>query len=395
LTFPPAHALFRITREILPGALTVAGGPHPTSLPARTLEEIPELDCVVVGEGERTWVELLDRRRRGEPLDGVAGLALRAPDNGRIVVNPARPLIANLDELPMPAYDLFPISEYVATPNLVRRYPTVMTQVTRGCPYECAFCEYNLALGRKYRHRSAGQVVAELQHLKQHYGARGLVFRDSTLTVNVRFLRTLCEEMIRHRLELSWMCYSRADVLARRGDELLPLMKRAGCWQIGIGCESANQKSLDLLRKGTTVEQNVAAVSKTIHQGIMCSTTWIIGLPGEDWDDAWTTVELATRLGSHVAKFFLPLPYPGTELERICRADGGLRANAAYDDYEFYAPNDPVYVNLRIGKQGMRRLLKKAYLKFYSNPRVVWRNLRQLTDWNMVRKYWSFARLLR
>jgi len=176
--------------------------------------------------------------------------------------------------------------------------------------------------------------------------------------------------------------------------ELLPLMKKAGCWQIGYGCESGNQKSLDIIHKEATVQNNVDAVQNTIKNGIMCSTTWIIALPGETKDDAWNTVELALRLASHVAKFFLPIPYPGTELEELCRQDGGLRDNVPYEDYEFYMPDNLVYVNPRIGQENMKQMLKKAYRRFYTKPKVLYRNLLQLKDWDMLKKYWRALRLL-
>lgn len=394
LTQPLSKKLFEYTRRALPDAFTVAGGPHPTSLPAETLEDIPQLDCVVYGEGELTFAELLNYLREGVSIESVKGIAYRSNSQNRVVVNPPREFIERLDDLPLPAYDLFPIQEYVPTPNLVRRYPTVATQISRGCPFQCVFCEYNLALGRKYRHKSPDKVIEELLYLKSRYNARGIVFRDSTLTLNVPFLRKLCDEMVKNELDLAWMCYSRTDVIAKHGKELLPLMKKAGCWQIGYGCESGNQKSLDLLRKVTTVVDNVTAVEETIRAGIMCSTTWIIGLPGETREDAWNTVRLAARLGSHVAKFFLPLPYPNTELEGICREDGGLREDASYDDYELYMPDNPIYVNPRIGREGMTRLLKAAYRKFYTTPKVLYRNFSQLRDRDMVKKYWEFARLL-
>lgn len=394
LTFPLAKKLFEYTRQALPGVFTVAGGPHPTSLPAKSMQEIPQLDCVVIGEGEFTFIELLEKVEAGEKLESVRGIAHRSNANEEITVNPAREFVSDLDNLPLPAYDLFPIEEYITTPNIVRRYPTVAMQITRGCPHRCAFCEYNLALGRRYRHRSAEKVVEELMFLKDRYGTRGIVFRDSTLTVDIPFLRVLCEQMIESSLNLVWMCYSRTDAIARYGSELLPLMKKAGCWQIGYGCESGNQKSLDMLCKGTTVENNIDAVRNTIKSGMMCSTTWILALPGETKDEALNTVELAAKLASHVAKFFLPIPYPGTELEKICRQDGGLRENVPYEDYEFFMPDRLVYVNPLIGQDNMKQILKAAYRRFYTRPKVLYRNLLELKDWDMVRKYWRALRLL-
>jgi anaerobic magnesium-protoporphyrin IX monomethyl ester cyclase len=393
LTFSLAQKLFEYTRSALPKAFTVVGGPHPTSLPKQTLQEIPQVDCAVIGEGELTFIDLLEKVSVANPLDSVKGIAYRAHGHGEIVVNPRREFIRDLDELPLPAYDLFPIDEYITTPNLVRRYPTIAMQVTRGCPFRCAFCEYNLALGKKYRHRSPEKVVEELMYLKEKYKTRGIVFRDSTFTVDIPFLRALCKQMIENNLGLVWMCYSRTDVVAKHGMELLPLMRKAGCWQIGYGCESGNQKSLDLIRKGTTVKNNVDAVQNTIKSGIMCSTTWILALPGETKDDAWNTVKLTLRLAPHLAKFFLPIPYPGTELEKLCRQDGGLREDAAYENYEFYMPDHLVYVNPRVGPENMKQMLKAAYWRFYTSPKVLYRNLLQLKDWDMVKKYWRALRL--
>lgn len=392
LTFPLAKKLFEYTRTALPHACIIAGGPHPTGLPEPTLEESKELDVVVYGEGENTFVELLEKVQNNDKLDSVTGIAYR--DNGKVSLNSPRELIQNMDDLPRPAYDLFPIKDYVPTPNLVKRYPTVAIQVTRGCPYKCAFCQFNLTLGKKYRHFSPNIIVDELSYLKNNFNARGIIFRDSTLTVNISFLQDLCQAMIDSKLNLKWMCYSRTDIIAKHYKTILPLMKKAGCWQIGYGCESANQKSLDLINKGTTVEDNITAVTETIKAGIMCSTTWILCLPGETSEDSRRTIALANQLSSHVAKFFLPVPFPNTEMEKICLRHGGLREDARCDDYDLIMPESPVYVNPLIGAKEMRKILKRAYLKFYTNPKVIFRNLRTVSDWDTVKKYWAFLKMI-
>jgi len=395
LTFNLAKKLFELTRNALPDSFIVAGGPHATSLPEKTLEESIHLDFVVYGEGEVTFVELLEALMlRKTEFVSIDGIAYRRREDQKIVINPPRKMIADLDTLPMAAYDLFPMEEYVPTPNLVKRYPTFAFQVTRGCPYKCAFCQFNLALGRKYRHRSVTKIIQELQLLKDRYQARGVIFRDSTLTVNVTFLKELCHAMIHDKINLAWMCYSRVDLIAKHYRELLPLMKKAGCWLIGYGCESANQKSLDMLQKDTTVEENIIAVTETMKVGIMTSTTWMICLPNESPEETWRTVLLANKLASHVAKFFLPLPFPNTEFERICRENGGLRENASYDEYDLIMPEKPVYINKLIGASKMIKMLKTAYWKYYTNPKVLFRNLVTIADLDMVKKYWAFYRML-
>jgi radical SAM superfamily enzyme YgiQ (UPF0313 family) len=143
----------------------------------------------------------------------------------------------------------------------------------------------------------------------------------------------------------------------------------------------------------TRVEDNERAVIETMKAGIMCSTTWIICLPGETRQDAWKTVLLANKLSSHVAKFFLPVPFPGTELEKLCREDKGLREDARYEEYDLIMPQSLVYVNPLIGSRDMRAMLKAAYWKFYSNPKVLFKNAAMITDWDMVKKYWGFFKM--
>ncbi len=394
LTFNLAKAFFKYTRSILPKTCLLAGGPHPTCLPLETLEQIKELDAVAIGEGELTFLEILARLSQEKDFDSVNGTAYRRHNDNQIIMNNPRDLISELDLLPMPAYDLFPIDKYILPPNLVKRYPTVAIQVTRGCPYKCGFCQFNLALGKKYRHRSPESIIEELKYLKSHYRIRGVIFRDSSLTIDLQFLKALCHSLIENRLNLKWMCYSRTDAIARQYKQLLPLMKEAGCWQIGYGCESANQRSLDMLNKGITVKDNITAVTETIKAGIMCSTTWIICLPGETSEDAWRTVMLAKKLASHVAKFFLPVPFPNTELEKICWEDGGLRGNISFDNYNMLLPKSLVYANPLIGEACMLKMLKTAYLRYYASPKVILRNLSSITDWDMVKKYWAFLKLV-
>lgn len=394
LTYNLAKKLFEYTRAVLPEATLVAGGPHPTSLPEGTLKDISELDYVVYGEGEKTFIELLSSIDKGMSVASIDGIAYRDKESNSVGVTQKRCYIEDLDELPMASYDLFPMKSYVPTPNVVKRYPTYAIQVTRGCPYQCSFCQFNLALGKKYRHRSVDKVIDELLFLKNQYGARGIIFRDSTLTVNVPFLKSLCQAMIDKNVNLKWMCYSRTDVVAKHYKELLPLMKKAGCWQIGFGCESANQKSLDMLKKGTKVEDNIVAVKETMKAGLMCSTTWMICLPGENEEEALKTVRLAKKLSSHVVKFFLPLPFPNTDLEAVCKADGGMRDDISYDDYDLIMPDRPIYVNPLIGADKMKKMLKRAYLTFYTNPRVLLKNLATIRDFDMMKKYWAFARMI-
>lgn len=380
-------------KKILPEVKIVLGGAHATVVPKETLELSSAIDFVVFGEGEYTFLELISALEDNkEDFSHIKGLAFRKKNI--IILNQPRPIIKDLNELPMPDYRLFPIDKYVVSPNIVTRYPTFCLQVSRGCPYNCAFCEYNKALGKKFRTRSFDNIIKEIKYLKKGLKARGLVFRDSTFTLNKNWLEEFCRIFIKEKINIPWMCYSRTDAISNHPG-LLELMKKAGCWQIGFGCESANQKSLDLLNKQTTVKQNIIAVKETLKIGINVSTTWIIALPGEGEEDVMNTINLACTLGGHIAKFFLPIPYPGTKLYEFCKDDGGINKDFSWEDYDMLFPDNPVYINPRIGKEKMKNLLKLAYRKFYTKLKVIFNVVKSLSSIDAVKKYYYAAMTLK
>ena len=379
-----------VVKRVLPNSKVVFGGIHVTSVPVETLDETPEADACVIGEGDYTFTELLDCWRDGRDIGTVAGIAYR--QNGKARTSGPRGSVRDLDDLPMPSYRLFPMREYEVSPNISFRPPTVSFQVTRGCPFKCTFCEYTTVGGPKIRHKTIPRIIDEIRYLRDEFGFHSLVFRDSTLPTKRKFLVELCEAMIEAKIDMPWMCYSRVDLKQPR--ETFRLMKRAGCWQIGFGCESGNQKTLDRLKKATTVEQNMETLKIAYGEGLSISTTWMLALPGETVEDAENTIRFALDTPAHIAKFYLPVPYPRSNLERACREDGGLREGMSYANYDLYDQSDPIYVNPLIGKERQVRLTRDAYRRFYSSPRMWGRNLAQIRNLDMVKRYYDGVRLL-
>lgn len=380
-----------IAKQANPGCKVVFGGIHVTSLPEETMKTTPEVDVCVIGEGDYTFTELLDSWENGSHLKDINGIVYRN-GNGEFERTKPRTAVRDLDDLPRPAYHLWPMREYQTSPNITYRYPTVSFQVTRGCPFKCTFCDYTTIGGSKVRHKSISNIIEEIEYLRDVYGYRGLVFRDSTLTVRRKFMIELCEAMIESNLDMPWMCYSRTDI--RKPRELFRLMKKAGCWQVGFGCESGNQKTLDMLKKSSTVEQNRDTVRIAYEVGLSVSTTWMIALPGETEADAKNTIDFALSLPTHIAKFFLPVPYPRTELAESCRMDGGLQTDLSYINYDMYDQNNPVYVNPLIGAERSVKLLRSAYRRFYTSPKTWKLNLEQLRDMDMALRYWRGLSLM-
>lgn len=373
----------RICKKILPKAVVVVGAVHPTILPRKTLEDCLEIDIAVIGEGENTFLEILRQyENKKVVLNEIAGIAFR--EENSIKVNSNRPLVMDLDEFPMPAYDLFPMGKYITQISIVKRYPTFIMLASRGCPFHCTFCNATEVHGKRVRHKSVESIIQEIKYLQQKYGARGITFQDSTFTINKKWVYELCRAIIDNKLDIAWMCNSRVDTV---DEDLMVEMKRAGCWGISFGLESGNQKSLDLIKKGTTVEQNRNIVAIAQRIGLFVTASYIICLPGENEDDVRNTISFAKSLGTQIAQFFLPIPFPGTGLWNICSLDGGLRKDVKWDDYSGTDFSNPVYVNPQIGKEKMIYYFNHSINTYYLQPNVIIKHLSSIRSIEDIKKY--------
>ena len=234
------------------------------------------------------------------------------------------------------------------------------------------------------RYRSVPKVIEDMEFLIREYNAHGFMFQDTSMPANRKWMVEFCETIRRKRIDVTWMCYSRVDHVDA---DILRLMKSAGCFGISFGVETANQKSLDLVRKGITVDQNIISVRLALALRFHVTATYILGLPGEDEDDVMNTIRLAKQLSTHIAHFFLPIPYPETELFNQCQEDGGLREDLEWRDFSVTNWKRPVYVNPKLGQQKMLALQRKAIISYYTSPHVIWRNLLSINSMADVRKY--------
>ncbi len=385
------YATVNFCKKVSPKSKIVVGGVHATVLPTQTLKECSAIDYLVVGEGELTLDELLKAIEKKRPsFRKIKGLAFRTKE-GKIIVNERRELIKNLDLLPPPAYHLLDMSKYVPHPTQYKVLPNFPVIAQRGCPFNCAFCGAQSVHGRQIRFKSVENLIKEIELLINKYGARGIYFQDSTFTVNRNYVAKLCQEIINRKLKFYWEINTRVDCL---DTELLSLMKKAGLWMIAFGLESGNQTSLDLLNKRISLAQIEKAVKMTRKKGIATLSSWILGLPGESEDMIKKTIQFAKRIGTELALFYLPIPYPGTDLIAICEKDGGLRQDAKWADYHGLDFSNPVYVNPLLGKEKMQKLLRKAYLSYYFSPKILWRNLTMIKSKDDIIRYWRGFRAI-
>jgi len=360
-----ALEVIKAAKKVCPHSFTILGGPHSSFLPIETLKECPVLDAVCIGEGEETIVELAETLEGKGDLTKVKGIAFRSKE--RIVKNPPRPLIENLDSLPFPAWHLLPVDHYSV---LGRKSLVCHMMTSRGCPFQCIFCSSSLLFGKKYRARSARNVVDEMEYLVSEYNPESIEFSDDEFTLNRRRVEKICYEIKRRGLEISWACSSRVDTISR---SLLEKMRKAGCFFIYYGIESGSQRILDFIRKGIKIDQIKKAIKWAKEAGIKTLGSFIIGFPDETREEVKKTIEFSKRLKLDFAQFSIATPYPGTDLYDMARREGLLLT----EDWSQYTAARPVMATRYMKIEDVSRLFKKAYMSFYLSPRILLRNLSQ------------------
>lgn len=359
-----AHLVAKTVKEKISTNLPILiGGYHATALPKETLEYSKYFDYVVYGEGEITTFELLKNIENETSLKNVKGIAYR--DKSKIIVNKPRPRITNLDKLPFPALDLFPLGMYNPCASTNKDVLELPISTSRGCPYQCIFC--SRPLGNEVTSRSVDNIIRELKRDVYELGANQLLFTDETFTMNKKRIHELCNEIIKEGLNenMKWNCETRVDLVDKK---LLEKMKEAGCKYIAYGIDSGNDELLKKLKKNTTTEQSRNAVKWAKEAGIKVFASCILGNPYETNETVEQTVKLILELDPDFAAFSLLTPFPGTETNRMAeRGEGNLKIISK--NWIDYGRQIGGAVELKtLSRKKLERLQMKAYLKFYIRP---------------------------
>ncbi|MCC6028100.1 MAG: B12-binding domain-containing radical SAM protein, partial [Archaeoglobus sp.] len=228
-TFKSALEYAKKIKKAFPDIFVILGGVHVSFEPEKALKN-EFVDAVCIGEGERTIVELAERVESGRDLEDVKGIYFKKED--KIVKNPPREFIQDLDSIPFPAFDLMPLEKYSLLGERLEVFPMI---TSRGCPFSCRYCSSSLFMGRRFRARSAKNVADEIEWLVNDFNARHIAFGDDTFTLSKKRVAEICKEIKSRKLDITWSCSSRIDTIDR---ELLEIMKSAGCSAIYYGIES-------------------------------------------------------------------------------------------------------------------------------------------------------------
>ncbi|MGE5663846.1 MAG: B12-binding domain-containing radical SAM protein [Deltaproteobacteria bacterium] len=365
-TLTRALSLCRAIKKHDPEVTTVLGGPHPSALPEETAAA-PGVDFVVVGEGERTFPELLDALGDAAPIDSVDGLCFFR--EGKIVRTRARKRIRDLDAVPFPARHLLDHTLYKPSAAHYRSKPAFSVMCGRGCPYRCTFCSCSKVFRDGVTVRSPEGVAEEIRHLVARYGAREILLWDDTFGLSREWTLRFCE-LVRP-LGISWSAWMRCDLADR---ERLNAMARSGCWHVSYGVESGNQGILDGIRKDQTLDQVRRAFALTREAGMEARGTFILGLPGENRDTLRETVDFAIEIKADYAQFQFLTPYPGTELWESVPDHGRFLTG----DLSKYTIWFPVYVPKGLTREDLETALRTAYRRFYLSPSYLLRRLARI-----------------
>ncbi len=365
---------------ILPDTFIIMVGTHVSALPEETLFKSDSIDAVARREYEYTVRELASLLDMPLPkknnLRHIAGLSFKC--NGKVIHNPDRPYVENLDALPWVSRVYkrhLRINDYF---NLNALYPMVTLITSRGCPFRCSFCVYpQILTGRRYRFRTGEDVIGEMEFVIREFPeVKSIFFEDDTLTANKKRCLKFANTIIEKDIKISWTANSRVDLDL----ETMLKMKEAGCRELCVGFESGDQETLNAMRKGIKMDQMFLFMENARRVGILIHGCFMVGFPGENRYSIQQTIDLAIRLSPDTVQFYPVMVYPGTEAYEDYKRRGWLTAR---NYNEWLTPSgfhNCVVRNEHLTSSDLVKLCDLARRRFYLRPRYVIYKLFQMIE---------------
>ena len=390
-----AIELAKKIRSKLPNKLTVIGGSHANVAGLETANQYDFFDIIAYGlDGEYILHEIVQKyseknHNRSQfmtdftMLKNIKGIIYKK-DNVTIK-NPPKAKIENLDDLPLPARDLFPMERYIPLPNQYKKLPLTNMLVIRGCPYFCTFCDQ---AGTGARRRSPQKVIEEIKQCVEKFGIKEISFWDDTMSYHKKWMEEFLYLLIEAKLDLCWSCYAAVNTVDK---DILKLMHKAGCWNIFYGYETGVQKLAENIktnRKNKSMEHMMEVARWTKKAGIEVRGSFMIALPGETPELAEQTIKDALKLDPEYAQFSIATPYPGTALyEEIKKGKWGKLTTENFTEYQgwnvVFLPEG--YKN----KEEVLKMSRKAFKTFYLRPSYIIKTILNIRSLEDVKRYFK------
>ena len=373
-------------REYDKSIIIVAGG-YLQSHKESFLQE-KNVDFIIRGEAEFAFLELCDAAlNKNGDISKILGLSYLK--DGKVIDTPNRPLLKNIDVLPFAARHLLEpsiTSGYYKTAYQYKRKPYTMSVSSRGCPYKCTFCGIHNIWSYDYRPHSAEYVVNEIKYLQENWGIKDIKYHDDNFLVDTERVKKISDLIVSEGIDISWSCLGTIATINNNSD-LIPRMKKGGCWHIGFGIETGNAQVMRDIKKPTTIEQVRSVITACAKNGIATRGLFMMGHPTDTKETIKETIAFAKSLPFYSINFAFAIPYPGTEMYEIVKNGAG----SFEEDTDFMSGHSahPVFVPAGLTKEYMMAEQRRAYREFYFRPGFILQRLseiRNFTQFNNLTK---------
>ena len=392
---PASTTLAERLREEFPNLLIILGGAHANVAGMDAARNISSIDIVSYHpEGETVIHHILKKfskhnfKRESllndvDTIKDIKGIIFR--NKNEIVKNLPEDIIKDLDFLPLPARDLFPMERYVPLPNQYKKLPMTNMVVIRGCPYVCTFCDQAATTARR---RSPQKVIEEIRDVVEKYGVKEISFWDDTMSYHKKWMKEFCTLLIEAKLKVIWSCYAAVNTV---NQEILHLMKKAGCWNIFYGYETGVAILADNIksnRKNKSMEYMKQVAKWTKDAGIEVRGSFMIALPGENPKLAEQTIQDAIELDPEYAQFSITTPYPGTALYNEIK--NGKWGKLTTEDFsEFQGWNVVFLPEGYKNKEEVLEMSRKAFKAFYMRPSYIIKTILNIRSLEDIKRYFK------
>jgi len=393
--FKDAHNIAKMVKEFNRNILVVFGGAHASTFPEAVMKD-KSVDVTIIGEGEITICEVLERYKNKQDFNGIKGIIHRV--NGTLKKEEPREFIQNLDELPFPAWELLEkdlgiIQQENRGNKFLMRKPVGHILTSRGCPNDCYFCSVKLVWERGWRGRSGKSVVDEIEFLKNKYGFREFHFVDDNSSVSKKRMHEICDELLKRKLDVK-LATPTGIAIATLDKEILTKMKRAGFYRLCFGIESGDPETQKIIKKRVDLDKAREIIAIANKLGFWTSGTFIIGFPHETTREFRNTIEFAKNSNMDFAIIYLLTPQPGTEVYAIFKQQGLIDLDAYIDPsseywYKISITYSNGFKNLTFSNQELQEILSRAYKEF-----LLYKLFSAKTYLNLIRKIRSFEDLV-